>query len=214
MGKVAIIFDCEFLTAPGAPQRFWCGPFDPDPVVAQIGAVKLTADKDAEILDSFEQVVVPKGRDGSFLTVDPLFENLTGITQTRIARHGQPLRAALDAFDAFSDGAPIWSWGKDEFNMLAISCYVAGIAPPIPAVRFGNATRLLVRAGIPEAEVITLRSNTLTDYFNLPRPERPGHDALGDAQSVAAVLQHLIRSRKLDPVALTMPSLPLTPPPT
>lgn len=35
--ETAIIFDCEFLVIPGASQNFWCGPFDPDPVIAQIG---------------------------------------------------------------------------------------------------------------------------------------------------------------------------------
>ena len=39
--ETAIIFDCEFLVIEGAPQNFWCGPFDPDPVIAQIGAAKL-----------------------------------------------------------------------------------------------------------------------------------------------------------------------------
>jgi len=37
----AIIYDCEFLVSDGAQQRFWCGPTDPDPVIAQIGAVRL-----------------------------------------------------------------------------------------------------------------------------------------------------------------------------
>ena len=41
-----VIYDCEFLTAPGAPQRFWCGPHDPDPVVAQVGAVLLGLEGD------------------------------------------------------------------------------------------------------------------------------------------------------------------------
>nr|WP_275078093.1 hypothetical protein [Pseudovibrio sp. W64] len=39
--KTAVVFDCEFLTSEGAQRRFWCAPFDPDPVIAQIGAVKL-----------------------------------------------------------------------------------------------------------------------------------------------------------------------------
>ncbi|MGO7565672.1 exonuclease, partial [Rhizobium johnstonii] len=49
--------------------------------------------------------------------------------------------------DIFSGGARFWSWGKDELNMLAISCYVAGIHPSIPARRFDNAVKLLVAAG-------------------------------------------------------------------
>ena len=47
--KTAIIFDCEFLAIEGSPQRFWCGPFDPDPVVAQIGAVRCDCSADRGI---------------------------------------------------------------------------------------------------------------------------------------------------------------------
>ncbi|RUV80239.1 exonuclease, partial [Mesorhizobium sp. M1A.F.Ca.IN.022.07.1.1] len=39
--KTAIIFDCEFLCLQGSQRRFWCAPHDPDPVIAQVGAVKL-----------------------------------------------------------------------------------------------------------------------------------------------------------------------------
>ena len=59
------------------------------------------------------------------------------------------LIAALDDLDGFSEGASFWSWGKDEFNALVISCYVANISPPIPATRFDNACKLLLRAGMP-----------------------------------------------------------------
>ncbi|SMX40237.1 exonuclease [Maliponia aquimaris] len=205
MTRTAILFDCEFLTAPGAPQRFWCGPDDPDPIVAQIGAVRLALDANAEILDSLEILVKPFGRDGRPVTLHPLFSRLTGVTQQRLDEGAVDLAEALARFDRFSQGAPLWSWGKDEFNLLAISCYVAGIAPPIPVTRFGNAVHLLVQAGVPSEVVVTLRSNTLTRHFGLMAPDRPGHDALGDAQSVAIVLQHLIRGGKLAPEALSDP---------
>ena len=39
--KTAIIFDCEFLCLEGSQRRFWCAAHDPDPVIAEIGAVKL-----------------------------------------------------------------------------------------------------------------------------------------------------------------------------
>jgi len=39
--KTAIVFDCEFLCIQGSQSRFWCAAHDPDPVIAQIGAVKL-----------------------------------------------------------------------------------------------------------------------------------------------------------------------------
>ena len=63
----AIIYDCEFLTAPGAPTRFWNGPTDPDPVIAQIGAVKLSLTGDFAVTDRLRLHVLPRGRTGTRL---------------------------------------------------------------------------------------------------------------------------------------------------
>lgn len=203
MQHQAIFYDCEFLTAPGAPQRFWCGPNDPDPVVAQIGAVRLMAGDTVEMAGTFECIIQPRTRFGDVAEVDPLFERLTGVTRARIDAEGVPLAEGLDRLKDFAGDDVLWSWGTDEFNMLAISCFIEGFAPPLPATRFGNATRLLQAAGLPDEETVTLRSNTITQHFGLPAPDRPGHDALGDAQSVAIVLKHLIETGKLAPERLS-----------
>ena len=205
MSGCAVIFDCEFLTAPGAPQRFWCGPNDPDPVAAQIGAVKLALTRQAEILDTFERIVLPPERSGAMSAIHPFFTKLTGLEGDRIAREGVPLADALEGFDRFADGAPFWSWGKDEFNLLAISCYVAGITPPIPVTRFGNATRLFASAGFDQDTIHGLRSPGLPAFLGLETEELQAHDALGDARAVALSLQHLIREGRLDPVHLDQP---------
>lgn len=69
------------------------------------------------------------------------------------------MQAALLGFERFSDGARCWSWGKDELNMVAISCYVVGIQPPIPARRFDNAVKLLLAAGMPLEDLAKTPSN-------------------------------------------------------
>lgn len=189
----AIVYDCEFLTAPGAPQRFWCGPRDPDPVIAQIGLVKLALDGDFAITDRLRLHVIPRGRDGARILLDPLFTSLTGITEEVLSEEGLPLAEALTRADRFSEGAQFWSWGKDEFNMIAISCYVAGLAPVIPVQRFGNACTLVQQAGMPYDDILQTRSNTLAAYYGLDLPELRGHDALDDALGVAHVLSHLLR---------------------
>lgn len=193
----AVVLDCEFLTAPGAPSRFWCGPHDPDPVVAQLGAVRIGLVDDFPLLDRLRTVVVPRGRDRSRLPLDPLFTRLTGIGEDDVTAHGIELPEALRRLDAFSDGARLWSWGKDEFNLVAISCYVAGVAPPIPVGRFSNACDLLLKAGMPLDEVHEARSNTLADRLGIDHPPLRGHDALDDALSVAHALRDLPRRRKL-----------------
>ncbi len=195
--KTAIVWDVEFLTDAGAPQRFWCGPNDPDPVLVQIGAVRLGLEGDFPILDRFEQVVIPRDRAGDVWDLSELFVRLTGLSQDRVAREGVELGTALGALAEFAAGDTIWAWGNDEIFGVGISCYLAGIPAPIPATQFGNAVRLLVKAGVPVDEVQTLRSNTLCAHFGISDEGAQAHDALGDALSVALTLQHFLRQGRL-----------------
>ncbi|MBZ9934850.1 exonuclease domain-containing protein [Mesorhizobium sp. BR1-1-16] len=195
--NTAILFDCEFLCLEGSQRRFWCAAHDPDPVIAQIGAVKLGLDGDVAILDRFSAYVRPVDRFGNRYRLDPFFTALTGITEDDIETKGVGLAEALAAVDRFSCGARFWSWGKDELNMVAISCYVAGIAPSIPAWRFDNAVKLLLAAGMPIEDLARTPSNKLADYYGVEHPPLRGHDALDDALSVAYTLQHLMRSGRL-----------------
>lgn len=197
----AVIFDCEFLTAEGAPSRFWCGPRDPDPVVAQIGLARLELGDEFAIAETLRLHVIPRDRHGKRVALDPLFTRLTGITEDVLDSDGLPLADSLAQVAAFAGDARLWSWGKDEFNMLAISCYVDGIAPPIPATRFANACDLLLAAGMPYDDLIRTRSNTLADYYKVDHPPLRGHDALDDALGVAFTLQQLLRNGALTPAA-------------
>jgi hypothetical protein len=197
----AIVFDCEFLTARGAPSRFWCGPRDPDPIVAQIGAVRLGLAGDFPILATTRIAVRPLDREGRDCAIDPFFTELTGLTEEHLRSEGRPLGEALDALDRFAAGARFWSWGKDEFNLVAISAYVAGIPPPIPARRFGNVCAIVLDAGMPWEDIRTMRSDRLAAYFGITLPLR-AHDALDDALSVAHALRHLLAEGRVPPQAL------------
>ncbi|QYK41078.1 MAG: exonuclease [Paracoccaceae bacterium] len=196
--KSALVFDCEFLSVEGAPSRFWCGPLDPDPVVAQIGAVRIGLDADFPVLDTLRLHVIPRNRYGDRYGLDPFFTRLTGITEDAIDQHGVPLDKALEQTMDFASGARLWSWGKDEFNMVAISCYVEGLRPPIPATQFGNACQLFLKAGMPYDDIKRTRSNSLAAYYRLDHPPLRGHDALDDALCVAYAIQHLLRQGSLD----------------
>jgi hypothetical protein len=83
--------------------------------------------------------------------------------------------------------------------MVAISCYVAGVQPSIPAHRFDNAVKLLIAAGMPIADLAKTPSNKLADYYGVEHPPLRGHDALDDALSVSYTLQHLMQTEKLQP---------------
>ena len=195
----AVFYDCEFLTCEGALRRFWCGPHDPDPVVAQIGAVRLELGGQFEITDTHRSFVVPKDRSGARAALDPYFTELTGVTERDITEKGRSLGDALKDFDAFSQGARLWSWGKDEFHLIAISCFVEGIAPPIPVQRFGNVTGLMLKAGMPYEDIKTTASSGLAAYFGVAAENARLHDALDDAMSVALAVQHLLREEALHP---------------
>ncbi|NLR99523.1 exonuclease domain-containing protein [Rhizobium sp. P38BS-XIX] len=203
--KTAIIFDCEFLCLEGSQRRFWCAAHDPDPVIAEIGAVKLRLEGDFAILDTYKAYVRPIDRFGNRYALDPFFTDLTGITEETIETKGVSLQDALAGVDGFSDGARFWSWGKDELNMVAISCYIAGIQPPIPAHRFDNAVKLLLAAGMPIEDLAKTPSNKLADYYGVDHPPLQGHDALDDALSLSYALQHLMKAGKLRPETFDRP---------
>ncbi len=203
--KTAIIFDCEFLCLEGSQRRSWCAAHDPDPVVAQVGAVKLGLEGDFAILDRYKAYIRPIDRFGEQYALDPFFTALTGVTEENIEAEGISLQDAIAGLDRFSDGARLWSWGKDELNMMAISCYVAGIQPSIPAHRFDNAVKLLLAAGMPIEDLAKTPSDKLSDYYGVQHPPLRGHDALDDALSISYTLQHLMRAGNLQPKAFDLP---------
>lgn len=197
-----VLYDCEFLTAPGAPQRFWCGPDDPDPLTIQIGAVRLSLDAPFEVSAPVGWYVFPMDRDGQRVALHSLVTKLTGITEEHLDQEGLPLADALCALDRFSEGAPLLAWGKDELLSLAASLFVQNAASPIPAHRFRSAVPLVVTAGEPVETVETLRSNTICAHFGLPNAGQ-AHDARGDALSVAHALRHLLASNRLSALDVT-----------
>ncbi|MGG6896129.1 3'-5' exonuclease [Rhizobium sp. BR 315] len=203
--KTAIVFDCEFLCLEGSQRRFWCAAHDPDPVIAQIGAVKLGLEDDYPLLDMHKAYVRPIDRFGNRYQLDTYFTELTGVTEADIENHGITLEKALHEVDRFSEGATLWSWGKDELNMVAISCYVAGVPPVIPAHRFDNAVKLLLAAGMPIEDLARTPSNKLADYYGVDHPPFKAHDAPDDALSIAYTLQHLLRNGSLSPEAFHRP---------
>ncbi len=195
--EAAIIFDCEFLAIEGSPGRYWCGPYDPDPLVIQIGAAKLSLQNDFPVLKTSSTLVKPSDRRGEACPIDRFLTNLTGITPDAVAVEGVSLEEALVRLDRFSGGADFWSWGKDELNLVAISCYVSNIPPILPIKRFGNACRLLLKAGMPDDDMKRMRSHELATYYDLEHPPLQSHNALDDALSVAYVLQHLLQEGRL-----------------
>lgn len=207
--KSTVIWDTEFLAAEGSSSRYWMGPFDPDPVLVQIGAVRLGLEGDFPVLGQFERLVVPLGREREPLDIPDFFTKLTGLTRERIHNEGLALATALEDLVRFVGSDDLWSWGRDEYYAIAISCFVAGIQSPLPVTRFGNATRLMVAAGMPYEDIKKTRSNGLAAYFGVGQPEARAHDGLDDAMSISLALQELLRTGKLSVEAFDPSAIPL-----
>lgn len=195
--QTAIFFDCEFLVTEDARRRFWCGPYDPDPVIVQIGAVKIALTDKFQIVDTLNIFIQPFDRNGVPYELDPFFTKLTGISQDVVDSEGVALSEANKQIFDFAGESKLWSWGKDELNMMATSCYIAGIEPSLPATRFDNACRLLLAAGMPYEDIKRTPSSGLVSYFGIEHPPLRGHDALDDALSIAYVVQHLMSEKRL-----------------
>jgi inhibitor of KinA sporulation pathway (predicted exonuclease) len=202
--RSAVIFDCEFLASENSQKRFWCCPYDPDPVIVQIGAVKIDLEKiDLPVLDTLKLYIQPQNRNNTKQTLDPFFTKLTGVTQRQIDEEGIPLSSALEQMNQFSEGGMFWSWGKDEMNMMAISCYVAGINPIIPVQRFENITKFFLKSGMPYEDLLNTRSSGLASYYGIDTSALKAHDALDDTLSIVYALQHLCHTGKADPAWLS-----------
>lgn len=93
--KTAIIFDCEFLCLIDSPRRMWNGPQDPDPIIAQVGAVKLGLEDDFPLIENYRSYVLPVDRYGKRYALDEFFTELTGITEETISAEGSHFKKFL-----------------------------------------------------------------------------------------------------------------------
>lgn len=165
--------------------------------MVQIGAVKLRLTGDFAIEDAFDIHVEPRDRHRCRCAIDPFLTALTGIGDDTIDAYGTDLETALGRFAHYARDMSLWSWGKDELSLLATSCYVARIAPPIPASRFDNACKLLLRGGMAYEDIQKTPSSGLMSFFGLEGLSLRAHNAVDDARSIAIVLRHLLRSGRL-----------------
>jgi len=182
-----VIWDTEFTAWPGSQERGWMGPGEHREIV-QIGAVALNAAADFAELAAFECIIRPKTNPD----LSTYFVNLTGITQERVDREGNPFPHALADFGRFVNRwaiGRIASFGRDDL-VLDENCVLHRIPVPIDLHRFYDLRPALEatlgRTGLMSCE--------LPRFFGLPVPEQ-GHDALADARAIASVLRHVATGR-------------------
>lgn len=89
-----------------ARHRFWCGPTDPDPIVVQIGALRLDLEPPVEISHGTRIYIEPLNRRGQRVPLDPFFTRLTGITEQVLDAQAISLADALTELETLRGGGP------------------------------------------------------------------------------------------------------------
>lgn len=185
------IFDLEFTAWECSMARHWLTPGEFKEVV-QIGAVKLDADT-FHVLDEFDCLVKPRINS----VISPYLENLTGITNDAVTRHGLDFADAYARFLAFADDGPIAAFGHDEYvleeNLRLYGISGARALPLFYDLRGWFAVQGLDPRGMQSWEIgpklgVPFQGHT--------------HNALNDARSLAGGMEAIAtRGTKIRPAA-------------
>jgi inhibitor of KinA sporulation pathway (predicted exonuclease) len=184
------IFDLEYTAWTGSMARSWLTPGEFREVV-QIGAVRLDADSFA-VKAEFEVLVRPRFNP----RLSDYFENLTGITNERVAAEGVDFRAAYDRFLAFAGECPIAAFGRDE-KVLEENLRLYGITDARPFSLFYDLRGWFAVQGLdPRGR----HSCDIGPALGVPFVGH-NHNALDDARSLAAGMEVLAAGGRLKPAA-------------
>ncbi|AKH86017.1 exonuclease [Streptomyces sp. CNQ-509] len=181
-----IVFDLEFTTWPGAPERDRSAPGELREIV-QIGALRL--DADFAVTDEFETLVRPVVNP----RLSPYFSELTGIDQETVDREGRAPAEALGDFLGFCAGHTVLSYGNDMIVLGENVGWARARGERVAHGFLGNGF-LNVRPWLNTLAPQTARVNSgrLWQALGLPRPAAGAeHSALFDCHSIAAALRHL-----------------------
>lgn len=176
------IFDLEFTAWDGSLARHWLGPGEFKEVV-QIGAVRLNLESLA-LEDSFDCLVRPRIN----ANVSDYLENLTGISNARLAAEGVDFEIAYRRFVDFARGGIIAAFGHDEWvleeNIRLYGLKGLPLMPQFMELREWFADRGIDPRGMHSCDI--------GPKLGVPFEGRP-HDALCDARSIAAGMAVLIK---------------------
>ncbi len=177
----AVVFDLEFTAWEGSMARRWLAPGEFKEVV-QIGAVRLDADTLEEVA-ALDLLVRPR--------INPVLsaylENLTGVTNARLAVEGVDFAEAYARFVAFADGGVICAFGRDDL-VLEENLQLYGIRDAAPMPPYINVTPWLRANGVEPRGKHACHVGPLCGAVF----EGQEHDAVADARSVAAGIRALV----------------------
>lgn len=176
------IFDLEFTAWEGSLGRHWLAPGEFKEVV-QIGAVRLRGDGKAPE-ETFNCLIRPRINP----SLSDYFENLTGISNDRLAEEGLDFETGYRGFLAFAGDGCIAAFGRDDL-VLEENARLCGLKnlPELP--QFLNLRDWFDAQGFATSR---LHSCDIGPLLGVPFEGRP-HDALCDARSIAAGIAILLK---------------------
>ena len=186
------LFDTEFWTTTGAMLRHWGGRHDAIPHVMQIGAINIALTDGLPELERFDELIIPRDKNGKRLEVTPFFTELTHMTAEEMNNRGIELHGALQNFHAFSGGndAQLFSYGGDERSTFLPSCFEQQVPFPFTPFQCHNIRHLYEDLGISAETLARYTSGQLAEGLGISMPETHHvHNALSDVESLLAVLR-------------------------
>jgi len=175
-----IIFDTEFTAWTGSVEYNWSRPNEYREIV-QIGAILVDTKKFAEI-DNINIFVKPVKNP----ILSEYFSNLTGITQEVLDKNGTSYKEAILKFYSWCGSYPIYSFGRDEINIIE-NCKLVDIPFPFRESKFYDMRDLFKNNGIP---VDRYESGNIIEAFGKKATLR-NHNALNDARILLDALREL-----------------------
>ena len=183
-----VVFDTEYTAWEGSRECGWTRPGEHREIV-QIGAVRLNPMRDWAVDGSLDVIVRPHLNPD----LSDYFKNLTGISQERVDREGTDLALALDQFRDFGGKDAVFVSNGRDSEVFMENCRLVGVSNPLAGLAMDVSHHFMAALG----REFMVNSYALPEAFGL-KLDLPAHNALGDAQAVAAALIHLHRNGKLN----------------
>lgn len=178
-----IVLDMEWNQPwPGSPSAKKVLPVSIRGEIIQIGAVRLTADR--QVADEFQVMVRPK----FYRKLNKRVSKLTGIKETRLKEEGIPFPEAMEHFETWCGEDPVFlTWGFDDIMILRENLRLFDL-PEGWTERWYNAQ--MIFNAQTDGSTAQKALKTAMEMFGI-ESTRPAHDALGDAYHTALICARL-----------------------
>lgn len=178
-----IVLDMEWNQPwPGSPSSRKVLPVDIRGEIIQIGAVRLTEDR--QVADEFQVLIRPK----YYRRLNRRVSKLTGIKDSRLKEEGIPFPEAMEAFRSWCGEDIIFlTWGFDDIGILRENLQLFQMEQSWTD-RWYNAQMIFNAQTDGSTSQKALKK--AMDIFEI-EATRPAHDALGDAYHTALICARL-----------------------